>query len=99
MMQHNAGLVETCKDISSSYVFASRPSFMQVASRFSYSNILGIKMPSSQKVFLFPCHFHSHERRAVLYLVLKRAAFTAIEIASKRFPPHSNNWGGKEESL
>jgi len=40
---------------------------------------------------------------SVLYLVLKRAAFTAIEIASKRFPPHSSNWGGgkkkKKESL
>lgn len=50
-------------------------------------------------LFHFPCHFYPHEIRSVLYLVLKRAAFTAIEIASKMLPPHSNNWGGKEESL
>lgn len=58
-------------------------------------------MLSSQRVLLFhfPYHFHSHEMRSVLYLVLKRAAFTAIEIASKRLPPHSNNWRGKKESL
>lgn len=58
-------------------------------------------MLCSQRVFLFhfSYHFHPHEMRSVLYLVLKRAAFTAIEIASKMFPPHSNNWGGKEESL
>lgn len=56
-------------------------------------------MLSSEYFSHFPCHFHSHEMRSVLYLVLKRAAFTAIEIASRRFPPHSSNWGEKEESL